>query len=347
MQTARTNRLLFGLMMGVCLATAGCRHSRAAYLEGPVDVPRENRVASIREYYINPPDVLVIDLVRAVPLPPYKIKAQDLLFVNVKGTPPEDPIKGVYRVEPEGNIRFGPIYGSVSVAELTIDQATSEIEKALKKAGLKEPQVAVTLEETRGIQLVRGEHLVRPDGTVNLGLYGRVPVAGMTQEQAKGAIEHHLSKFFLDPLITIDVAGFNSSVYYIIFDGGGSGEQVVRLPITGRETVLDAIGQVAGLPAMASKSRVWLARPEEKDCGGAVLPIDWCGITQQARTGTNYQLYPGDRIYVEAQPLVTIDTRLGRLLSPVERVFGVVLLGSQTVRSFRNNPNGFNSGFGF
>src|SRR5215207_7574838 len=113
MQSAWGHRLFFGLILGVCLASAGCRHTRrTAYLEGPSDVPRENRVASIREYYINPPDVLVIDLVRAVPLPPYKIKAQDLLFVHVKGTPPEDPIKGVYRVEPEGIIRFGAIYGS-------------------------------------------------------------------------------------------------------------------------------------------------------------------------------------------------------------------------------------------
>src|SRR6187200_3235125 len=115
----------------------------------------------------------------------------------------------------------------------------------------------------------------------------------MTQERAKDTIEEHLGKFFLKPTVAVDISGFNSSVYYIIFDGGGSGEQVIRLPITGRETVLDAIGQVAGLPAMASKSRVWLARPEEKDCAGATLPIEWCGITQQARTGTNYQLYPG------------------------------------------------------
>jgi polysaccharide biosynthesis/export protein len=341
MLAARNITLSFWFVLGCCMAATGCRHMQMEK-EAPTDVPRENRGATIREYYINPPDVLVIDLVRAVPLPPYKIKAQDLLFVNVRGTPPEDPIKGVYRVEPEGIVRFGPAYGSVKVADLTIDEAIVDIEKALKKS-LKEPQVSLTLEETRGVQLVRGEHLVRPDGTVNLGLYGRVPVAGMTQEMAKAAIEEHLSQFFLNPVITIDIAGFNSSVYYIIFDGGGSGEQVVRMPITGRENVLDAIGQVAGLPAVASKSRVWLARPEEKESPSSILPIDWCAITQKGETNTNYQLYPGDRIYVAAQPLITLDTRLGRMLSPVERIFGTVLLGTQTVRGFRSNQNGINS----
>ena len=222
-----------------------------------LDVPRENSKLTIEDYIINPPDVLVIDLIRAVPLPPYKIRPQDLLFVQVNGTPKEDPIKGVFRVEPDGIVRLGPAYGSVSVVDLSIDQAINAIRKHLE-GNLLKPQVNVSLEETRGTQLIRGEHLVRPDGTVNLGLYGRVRVNGMTQEKAKAAIEEHLSKFFLKPSVSVDVGGFNSSVYYIIFDGGGSGEQVIRLPYTGSETVLDAIGQVSGLPAVASKSWAWL-----------------------------------------------------------------------------------------
>jgi protein involved in polysaccharide export with SLBB domain len=294
---------------------------------------------------INPPDILIIDLVRAVPLPPYKIKAQDLLFIQVRGTPPEDPIKGVFRVEPEGVIRFGPAYGSMPIVDLTIDEAIRNIEKFLKKT-LKDPQVSVSLEETRGTQLIRGEHLVRPDGTVNLGFYGRVPVAGMTQEKAKAAIEEHLSKFFLAPSISIDIGGFNSSVYYVIFDGGGNGEQVIRLPFTGSETVLDAIGQVSGLPAVASKSRAWVARPKADDADDEILPIDWRAITQRGRTGTNYQIYAGDRIYVAAQPMVTVDTLLGRALAPVERLFGITLLGNSTIRNFRSSGNTGNNPFG-
>src|SRR5204863_5380259 len=132
-----------------------------------------------------------------------------------------------------------------------------------------------------------GPHLVRPDGTVNLGLYGRVPVAGLTQEAAKEAIEEHLSQYFLKPNVSLDIGGFNSSVYYVIFDGGGLGEQVFRFPYTGSETVLDAIGLVYGLPAVASKSRVWLARPSEGQA--EELPIDWRAISARGRPETNYQ----------------------------------------------------------
>jgi protein involved in polysaccharide export with SLBB domain len=222
--------IVFGMILAGCLACSGCH--ALDHHDAPPDVPRENNKKLLGDYIINPPDVLVLDLIRAVPLPPYKIRPLDLLYINVRGTPAEDPIKGVFRVEPDGIIRLGPAYGSLPVVDLSIEEAIKDITKHLKTAGnLKDPTVSLSLEETRGVQLIRGEHLVRPDGSVNLGFYGRVTVGGMNQEAAKAAIEEHLSQYFLKPKISIDIGGFNSSVYYIIFDGGGAGEQVVRLSL--------------------------------------------------------------------------------------------------------------------
>jgi protein involved in polysaccharide export with SLBB domain len=45
---------------------------------------------------------------------------------------------------------------------------------------------------------ISGERLVRPDGTVNLGFYGDVHVAGLTVEQAKVKIIKHLRKLIRD-----------------------------------------------------------------------------------------------------------------------------------------------------
>ncbi len=117
----------------------------------------------------------------------------------------------------------------------------------------------------------------------------------------------------------------------------------MRMPFTGNETVLDAIGQVSGLPAVAATNRVWLARPDFAGNPNEILPIDWRAITKEGRTTTNYQLCPGDRIYVAAQPLVVTDTFLARAIAPVERLFGVTLLGTSTVRSI-NTINQLNAG---
>jgi polysaccharide export outer membrane protein len=194
-------------------------------------------------------------------------------------------------------------------------------------------------------QPIRGQHLVRPDGTIGLGIYGSVYVAGMTLDQAREAIAAQLSvllKGFDARQLSVDVLSYNSKFYYIVSDGGGYGEQVIRLPITGNETVLDAISQIGGLGVVASKKQIWVARTAGGH-GQQILPVDWCAITKGGQVATNYQIMPNDRIYVNSKGLVRVDTGLARVLSPVERVFGITLLGSTTVNSIRNRGlNGTN-----
>jgi polysaccharide biosynthesis/export protein len=182
---------------------------------------------------------------------------------------------------------------------------------------------------------------VHCDGKITLGSYGSVFVAGMTPEEAKAAIASFLSPKILEPEISIDVVGFNSMVYYVIFDLPGSAESIARLPYQGNETVLDAIGEVKGLPPGIDRARMWVARPTspEENCD-KILPVDWKAITQRGATATNYQLLPGDRVFVAIDPLVETDSFLAKLLAPVERVFNIILLGNSTVQQFKTSNNG-------
>jgi len=219
---------------------------------------------------------------------------------------------------------------------------------------------------------IQGQHLVRPDGTVGLSVYGSPIVAGLTLEQAREVLAATINpklklpkdidektgnitsyyepaeqlKTIRDGLV-VDILAYNSKVYYIITDGGGYGEQVVRVPVTGSETVLDAISQVNGLSPVSSKYHVWIARrtpghgtPE------SVLKVDWIGITQRGATSTNYQIMPGDRLYVKADRWRAADALVAKVLAPFERILGVTLLGSQTFNSITNrNSNNSNNNF--
>jgi polysaccharide export outer membrane protein len=204
-----------------------------------------------------------------------------------------------------------------------------------------EPPDVLLIESTQALrdQPIRGQHLVRPDGTVGLGIYGSVLVAGMTLEQARLAIANQIALRVRDLDVRnlyVDVLAYNSKVYYVITDGGGYGEQVYRFPITGSETVLDAVSQINGLPPISSKC-VWVARPVPGDpLQHECLPVNWVAITQCANTSTNYQVLPGDRIYVKADRWIAFDQKLSKVLSPIERALGVTLLGSETVNSIRN-----------
>jgi polysaccharide biosynthesis/export protein len=139
----------------------------------------------------------------------------------------------------------------------------------------------------------------------------------------------------------VSVYAYNSKSYYVVTEGAGLGDRVARYPITGNETVLDAISQIQGLQQVSSK-KIWVARPAPSgESCDQILPVDWCAITQRGVVDSNYQLLPGDRVFVAEDKLVAIDTRLGKVIAPLERLFGVTALGNSTVRGFRNN-NGNN-----
>jgi hypothetical protein len=85
--------------------------------------------------------------------------------------------------------------------------------------------------------------------------------------------------------------------------------------------------------------------PADSGCE-QVLPVDWCAIVQRGKTDSNYQLLAGDRIYIQSQPLLTFTAGLSKVIAPVERLFGIVLLGTSTVQTlqgrglFGNNNGG-------
>ena len=342
--SARTMLTLCLLTAGLC---AGCRGSRPTAEAYAQPAPRELQKVSLPTYVVEPPDILLIDAQRIIPLPSYRLEPLDALYVSVPAAQalPTAPLEGVFAIELDGTLNLGPSYGGpIRVADLTLDEARAAIEGRLRKV-IKDFKLTVSLAQTRALTQIRGDHLIRPDGTIGLGTYGSVYVAGMTLADVKAAVEQHLSKFAYRPEVSVDVYAYNSKVYYVITDGGGYGEQVVRIPSYGNETVLDAISQVYGLSTVASKERIWVARPSPPGCGNdQVLPVDWEGITRCGRTATNYQILPGDRIYVMAKPLVTLDTALARFLNPIERVFGGMLLGNSTVQSIRFGGAG--GGFG-
>ena len=205
-------------------------------------------------------------------------------------------------------------------------------------------------------QSISGPHLVNPDGVVRLGIWGSVNVSGLSIEQATEAIRQHVFKRMQSDyrirvkvdkpdklLVVVDVLAYNSKPYYIITDGAGFGEQIFSFPITGGETVLDALARVGGLPDIASKRNIWIARRSPTPGNGEqIIPIDYVGMTQHGVAQTNYQVLPGDRIYVRAEKIFRFDRFLQKTLAPIERLLGVTLLGSSTRNSLRGQTS--NSG---
>jgi polysaccharide biosynthesis/export protein len=138
---------------------------------------------------------------------------------------------------------------------------------------------------------------VLPDGTIDLARYGRPVVAGKTVPEIEAQIQALVKakeKDAKDPiLINVRLIGRVSKVYYVL------GE--VNAPGTGRETVLDAINVAGGLTRNASEQNVVLSRPTPPDGCRVVYPVCYSNIVQLGDTTTNYQIMPGDRIFVPSK----------------------------------------------
>ncbi len=325
--------LVSGIFWGICLGFVGCApHGGNAPSEAPI--PRELRMTTLPPYVIEPPDILIIRTIRDVPKPPYRIQPLDALAVHVTGAP--EPIRGLFSVDPDGTINLGIGFGSVQVADKTIAEAKDEVQKHLSKI-VKMPTVELSLGQSRAMQQIQGEHLVRMDGMIGLGVYGSVYVAGMTLDQARQTIEKHLSEFLLKPQISLDIYSYNSKWYYLIQERAGYGQTVLRLPITGKDTVLDAISMMMGTTMFSSNKYMWLSRPNGQDPNKMqIFPINWPALVRGGSPATNYQLMPGDRLYVSANRLMLAQNRLMQTLMPLETSLGFTLLGSSTVTSIEN-----------
>jgi polysaccharide export outer membrane protein len=280
------------------------------------NLPKELNKISFPTYVVETPDVLVIQAARLVPLPPYTVQPLDQLRIVVQNSlglaNPESRIQGVYPVDPDGTITLGREYGgAVRVIDLTTQDVEKLLTRQLAPSFVEAPRVSVSLATSQGADNIRGEHAVKSDGTVNLGTYGEVHVAGQTLPQIKSTIEAHLAKFLFRPVVSVDVKTCRSKFYYVIADIAGIGEDVIRLPATGNETVLDAVSQACG-QSTVSVSNLWIARPVPAGTEDQILPVDWKGITQRGQTRTNYQILPGDRVYITGKNHTAAHSRPGR-----------------------------------
>lgn len=147
------------------------------------------------------------------------------------------------------------------------------------------------------------DQVVQPDGSIDLGKYGRLFVGGRTLTEVEAAVQQAVrlrekADTKEDPgFIDVRLVGRTSKVYYVLGEVNTPG----AFPLIGRETVLDAILAAGGVTERASVDRIGLSRPTRPGEPRRVLPVCYSAIAQLADTSTNYQILPGDRVFVPSK----------------------------------------------
>jgi protein involved in polysaccharide export with SLBB domain len=146
------------------------------------------------------------------------------------------------------------------------------------------------------IRIPADQHVLA-DGSIDLGGFGRAVVAGLTLEAAEGLIEQTIVHSGEEET-QINIRLLESvHRFYVLGEVNSPGSY----PLEGNETVLDAILTAGGLTSDASPCKLLLARPTMERSCRVTLPICYREITQLGDSSTNYQIQPGDRIFVSSR----------------------------------------------
>jgi protein involved in polysaccharide export with SLBB domain len=146
-----------------------------------------------------------------------------------------------------------------------------------------------------------GEQIVRLDGSIDLGKYGRLLVAGQTLEQVEVDVAAAVEAVELKRVrISVRLSKPADHVYYVLGEVNAPGAYL----LSGHETVMDAIAAAKGLTEHASPCRMMLTRLAPSQSGQTEIPICYRQIVQSGGAVGNVQLLPGDRIFVPSLSIV-------------------------------------------
>ena len=274
--------------------------------------PHEGAIVAL-SYRIAPPDILLIELLEGLPGRP--ISGEHLVRPDGKvslGFYGELELAGLTTVQAKVKLiehlrktitdeALGLIVAQYEVREVPMDEALPAPPDTLKEAPVKPPspgRPSASRSDSSGTRDLRS--LSFRFGRNRLAAYQRPEP---TKEAAKPEtdspqVDGPVARIVAIPpeesnRVHVDVASYNSKVYYVQGDVGSPG----RLPITGAETVLDGIQYAGGLTGSADPKRITLYRPARAGKPAREYPIDYEAI-RKGKVEANLQLFPGDRLFV-------------------------------------------------
>jgi protein involved in polysaccharide export with SLBB domain len=128
--------------------------------------------------------------------------------------------------------------------------------------------------------------------------------------------------------VFVDVTAYNSKFYLVQGDVAAPG----RLPVTGHETVLDAINFAGGFVTTADPKNIRLNRPARGGKPAKVYPVDYEAIIRGDAT-KNYQLFPGDRLVIGRNETITATIHVDRQATVYQSLVNSLLQAALMTRA--------------
>ena len=245
------------------------------------------------------------------PLDMYMIEIGDTLFVEANNFDATIRLPGDQVVKPDGTISIGE-FGSFDAVHKTIEQCRAEIQAIIEINTRNDLEQEFRDEQQQSEQDKR----LLDDGSPErptLELDGNDAAdaqrsATRREQEKRNNLERKIASRIKQNQISVRLVNWDSKRIYVLGEVNSPG----YFSYTGNQTVLDAIVEAGGLTGKANHHQIIVSRPTP--CGSCriVMKVCYDQVVQLGDTSTNYQLLPGDRVFV---PNLTFVDDLKKTLS--------------------------------
>lgn len=300
-------------MLLLACSSTGC--SSLSSLGIPVGSPGNRLLKRAKEISEVPGQAILTQKELAVaPLASYNVEISDTLSVEPVSFDATIRLPGDQVVKPDGTISLGE-FGDYQVHGKTVELMQLEIQAQIDERLRTDMEVEFAKSQA---QLAADEQRNESD-LLDLeqdsdSEEDEVGADKFEREQARSArarreFDRRLDEALKQNRVSVRLTNWDSKKIYVLGDVNSPGSFLFR----GNETVLDAIIEAGGLATKANHHDIIVSRPSS--CGDCrtVMKVCYDQIVQLGDASTNYQLQPGDRVFV---PSLTFMDDLKQTFSP-------------------------------
>lgn len=141
---------------------------------------------------------------------------------------------------------------------------------------------------------------IRPDGRISFPLIGEVNTTGMTVEDFTATLEQRLSRYIIEPEVSVNVAKLGTTRVFVL----GEVHKAGMYELTKSHRVLDAIGAAGGFSDKSAKKNLFIIRGGDEN---NIEKVNFNKFLKKGDLKENLVLNEGDCIYLTSNHKISFS----------------------------------------
>ncbi len=259
-------------------------------------LPTTKKIAEAEGYSIATPKEL-----SKQPLPSYIVEIGDTVLIEAVKFDASIRLPGDQIVKPDGHISLGE-FGQYLAHGKTIAQIRDEVQQTIDDHIRSDREIAFEIErrqrESDQLLADRQNANAANDNATSTAPLSQVEedlsLTSIENEEARIALDRRIAEAILQNEVSVRLVTWDSKKIYVLGEVNSPGS----FDYTGTHTVLDALIEAGGLSSKANEHQIIVARPTTCNSCRIVMNVCYDQIVQLGDASSNYQLMPGDRVFV-------------------------------------------------